>query len=112
MLVVCGSFLYFVAGVAEAFVCLWKRPHMLARVNSNTVPKLVSAVLDLLDTDRLPQTPGETSVVRTYPPFVPRCLTRQAPHLEALGALVQRLEPCHGRNTRRVLVFERAGMSP
>lgn len=51
-------------GVAEAFVCLWKRPHMLARVNSSTVPKLVSYVLDLLDTDRLPQGAGETGVVR------------------------------------------------
>lgn len=51
-------------GVAEAFVCLWKSPHMLARVNSSTVSKLVSCVLDLLDTDRLPQGAGETGVVR------------------------------------------------
>lgn len=60
-----GCFLcvFFASGVAEAFVCFWKRPHMLARVNSSTVPKLVSCVLDLLDTDRLPQGVGETGVV-------------------------------------------------
>lgn len=51
-------------GVAEAFVCLWRRPYMLQRVNSTTTPKLVGAVLDLLDTDRLPQGAGETGVVR------------------------------------------------
>lgn len=50
-------------GVAEAFVCLWKRPYMLQRVNSSTVPRLVGAVLDLLDTDRLPQGAGEKGVV-------------------------------------------------
>lgn len=37
---------------------------MLQRVNSTTTPKLVAAVLDLLDTDRLPQGAGETGVVR------------------------------------------------
>lgn len=37
---------------------------MLQRVNSTTTPKLVGAVLDLLDTDRLPQGAGETGVVR------------------------------------------------
>ena len=51
------------SGVAEAFVCLWKRPYMLQRVNSSTVPKLIGAVLDLLDTDRLPQGAAETGVV-------------------------------------------------
>lgn len=55
-------------GVAEAFVCLWRRPYMLQRVNSTTTPKLVGAVLDLLDTDRLPHGggggAGETGVVR------------------------------------------------
>lgn len=50
-------------GVAESFVCLWQRPYMLQRVNSSTVPRLVGAVLDLLDTDRLPQGAGEKGVV-------------------------------------------------
>lgn len=36
---------------------------MLQRVNSTTAPRLVGAVLDLLDTDRLPQGAGETGVV-------------------------------------------------
>lgn len=36
---------------------------MLQRVNSTTTPKLVGAVLDLLDTDSLPQGAGETGVV-------------------------------------------------
>ena len=36
---------------------------MLQRVNSSTVPKLIGAVLDLLDTDRLPQGAAETGVV-------------------------------------------------
>lgn len=44
---------------------------MVARVNSSTVPKLVSAVLDLLDTDRLPQAAGETGVVSCRAENVP-----------------------------------------
>ena len=36
---------------------------MLQRVNSTTAPKLVGAVLDLLDTDCLPPGAGETGVV-------------------------------------------------
>ncbi|CAN0563391.1 unnamed protein product, partial [Ectocarpus sp. 12 AP-2014] len=34
----------YMAGVAEAFVCLWRRPYMLQRVNSTTAPRLVGAV--------------------------------------------------------------------
>ena len=43
---------------------------MLQRVNSSTVSKLVGTVLDLLDTDRLPQGAGETSVVSWMPVVV------------------------------------------
>ncbi|CAM9613879.1 unnamed protein product [Ectocarpus sp. 6 AP-2014] len=62
----------YMAGVAEAFVCLWRRPYMLQRVNSTTAPRLVGAVLDLLDTDRLPQGAGETGVVRTAVEYIVR----------------------------------------
>eukprot|EP00752_Nemacystus_decipiens_P013802 g12254.t1 len=62
----------YMAGVAEAFVCLWRRPYMLQRVNSATAPKLVGAVLDLLDTDCLPQGAAETGVVRTAVEYIVR----------------------------------------